>query len=411
MQLFRRIFLDDMIPRRELEYRWNRCRSLLKKNSPGSEGFLIFSRLNIYYLSGAFINGLLWLPPENEPVLFCRRGIEKAKRESHLKNIVAFNSYADVPGILNHFNLTLPKKFSVEMNGLSWTLSKSLNKHLTGHEFISGDKIIMMSRSKKSEWELKLLRETGSRHAKCMTELLPPLLHQGMNELEISHKLFGLFLSEGHHGILRMETSGEELFFGYVSVGESANYPSAFNGPVGIRGIHPSIPYMGSDKIKWGSGQPLTIDTGFNYKGYTTDKTQIYWAGKENTLPNKIRDAHNFCIEIQAIISDMLHPGVLPSDIRNNCFEKVKNSQWLEGFMGLGENKVSFIGHGIGLSIDEYPVIAEGFDLPLEEGMVLAIEPKIGIAGIGMVGVENTFEVTKTGGKCLTGDDYSIICI
>ena len=79
--------------------------------------------------------------------------------------------------------------------------------------------------------------------------------------------------------------------------------------------------------------------------------------------------------------------------------------------MGLGRNKVSFVGHGIGLAIDEYPALTKGFDRLLEEGMVLAVEPKMGIPGVGMVGVENTFEVTAKGGKSLTGEKYEIICV
>jgi len=79
--------------------------------------------------------------------------------------------------------------------------------------------------------------------------------------------------------------------------------------------------------------------------------------------------------------------------------------------MALGGNKVKFLGHGIGLGIDEHPVIATGFDAPLEKGNVIALEPKIGIPGIGMVGVENTFEVTDNESVCLTGDAYDMICI
>jgi Xaa-Pro dipeptidase len=43
--------------------------------------------------------------------------------------------------------------------------------------------------------------------------------------------------------------------------------------------------------------------------------------------------------------------------------------------------------------------------------MTLAIEPKISIPGFGMVGVENTFEVTPERGKCLTGEKFDIITI
>ena len=79
--------------------------------------------------------------------------------------------------------------------------------------------------------------------------------------------------------------------------------------------------------------------------------------------------------------------------------------------MALAANKVAFLGHGIGLAIDGHPVIARGFDEPFETGMVMAVEPKLGIEGVGMVGVENTFEVTDAGGVCLTGDDYGIVCV
>jgi Xaa-Pro dipeptidase len=79
--------------------------------------------------------------------------------------------------------------------------------------------------------------------------------------------------------------------------------------------------------------------------------------------------------------------------------------------MGLGDNKVQFLGHGIGLVIDEQPVLASRFDEPLQEGMTIAVEPKIGLPGIGMVGVENTFEVTHDGGKCITGDRFDLLCV
>jgi len=76
-----------------------------------------------------------------------------------------------------------------------------------------------------------------------------------------------------------------------------------------------------------------------------------------------------------------------------------------QNFMGFGKRKVKFLGHGIGLQVDEMPVIAEGFNEPLKEGMVLALEPKKGIENVGMVGIENTFIVTGQGGKCITGDN------
>ena len=70
--------------------------------------------------------------------------------------------------------------------------------------------------------------------------------------------------------------------------------------------------------------------------------------------------------------------------------------------MGFGSNQVPFLGHGIGLAIDEFPAIAGKVHTPLEANMVIALEPKKGLEGIGLVGVENTFLVTDEGGEKLT---------
>jgi len=403
--------LNDLIPAHELTSRWERCKNLLHTFIPQAQGILVFSRLNIYYFTGSFASGVFWLPLSGEPVLLCRRGAERAKIESSMHHIYSFRSYGDIETILNNLGFSFPQLVAAEMNGLSWALSNSLTKYLPDHRFIPADKIIGICRAKKSDWELNILREAGSKHARCLTELLPPFLHDGISELDICHKISELFFSEGHHGILRMENYGEEAFLGHISVGDSANYPTVFNGPVGLRGVHPATPYMGSAKIKWTTGKPLTIDNGFTLAGYMTDKTQVYWLGDKKNMPANAVMAHNFCIGMQDQIAEFLRPGTLPSEIWNRCIAKVERSEWSDGFMGLGTNKVFFVGHGIGLAIDEYPALAKGFDLPLEEGMTLAVEPKIGIQGFGMVGVENTFEVTSTGGKCLTGENFDIISI
>jgi Xaa-Pro aminopeptidase len=403
--------MNKYTPTEEIHSRWKRYKELLRQHLPQAEGAFIFSRLNIFYFTGAFVNGVLWLPIEGEPILFCRRGAERAEMETPIKNIVQFSSYRDIAKTFTALAVTLPANIAAEMNGLPWSLSNSLIKYLPSVDFIPSDTLIAMTRAKKSEWELHLLREAGKKHNKCLTQLLPPFLHEGINELQIAHRISDIFYSEGHNGVLRMETFGEEVFQGFVAVGDSANYPSVFNGPVGLRGAHPAVPYMGAEEIKWYSGTPLTIDNGFSIGGYQTDKTQVYWLGNKNTIPEPVQSAHDFCVEMQAMIVEQLKPGATPGKLWNQCAEIVAKSPWENGFMGLGSNKVSFVGHGIGLAVDEYPALANGFDLPLEEGMVLAIEPKIGIPGVGMVGTENTFEVTHYGGKALTGNTYEIITI
>ncbi len=402
---------DELVPRAELERRHERCRAALAQVAPAAGGLLVFSRLNVYYLTGTWGAGVLWLPRAGEPVLLVRRAIERARMESALGTIAPFRSFRDVPAALAEAGAPLPATAAAEMGGISWALGRSLAEHLAGTELVPGDRALGMARAVKSPWELAWMRSAGADHNRCLTQLAPLQIGPGMTEREIAHALWQAVFSAGHQGLLRMENYGEEIFLGHVASGENANYPSVFNGPVGLRGEHPAIPHMGSPEKRWVRGEPLVCDIGFVRAGYHTDKTQVYWAGHRDAIPERAAAAHRFCIDVQAWIAERLRPGAIPSELAAHCFAWAEREGWAEGFMALGGNKVRFLGHGIGLAIDELPVIAKGFDAPLEEGVTLAVEPKLGIAGLGMVGVENTFEVTAGGGRCLTGDAFDIICV
>jgi Xaa-Pro aminopeptidase len=104
----------------------------------------------------------------------------------------------------------------------------------------------------------------------------------------------------------------------------------------------------------------------------------------------------------------MLVPGAIPSEIYKKITENI-DPEFDENFMGYLSNKVKFLAHGIGLVVDEYPVVAKGFDEPVEENMVFAIEPKKFVKDIGLLGVENTFVVKKNGAESITGNLFDII--
>ena len=155
-------------------------------------------------------------------------------------------------------------------------------------------------------------------------------------------------------------------------------------------------------------GDFVFVDVTFGLDGYHTDKTMNYMFGKP--IPDEAIVIHNRCIEIQRKAASMLIPGAVPAVIYNEVIKDL-DSEFLEHFMGFGNQKVKFIGHGVGLQIDEVPVIAPGFTEPLEENMVIALEPKRGVPNIGLMGTENTWLVTSEGGLCLTGDTQGLIMI
>ena len=401
----------EQMPAEELTLRHARLRALLHSQTPTAGGLMVFSRVNLYYLTGTMAAGLLWLPLEDEPVLLIRRGIERASLESPLGRILPFRSYSDIPNLFADVGSPLTNCVAAEMAGLPWSLSQLLCTKLPQIKFIPGDLPLSIARARKTSWELSKLRLAGSRHHRGMHTLLPDRIGPGMTEREISHRLWEVFFSLGHSGPMRMSGLGEEMFLGHTAVGDSGNYPSAYDGPVGVRGEHPAAPFMGYAGKVWNKGEPLTLDAGFSLEGYVTDKTQVYWPGSSRTIPRQMTRAHQFCIRVQEWLTDHLTPGAVPSQLYAYCLEMAEQEGMAEGFMALGTNKVRFVGHGIGLAVDEYPVLAHKYDQPLEEGMVLALEPKIGLPGVGMVGVENTFEVTASGARPLTGDVFDILCL
>ena len=170
--------------------------------------------------------------------------------------------------------------------------------------------------------------------------------------------------------------------------------------------MSPAVPIMGSRSRKLRKGDLVFVDTGCGIEGYHTDKTMTYMFGA--SLPDEAIKIHFQCVDIQNNIAAMLKPGAIPSVIYNDILNEL-SPDFLENFMGFGTRKVKFLGHGIGLTIDELPVIANGFDEPIEEGMVFAIEPKKGIPHIGMVGIENTFIVTSNGCRNITGNHPGLL--
>lgn len=401
----------ERMPRHELLWRWDRCRAQLAALRPEAGGLMAFSRLNIYYLSGCAVQGVFWLPLEGEPVIMVRRGLERVQLESAVALQRTFRSYGDIPGILSDAGHRLPVDVAAEMGGLSWELGRTLGNRLANIRFVPSDEVLLRTRAVKSEWELAKMRLGGARQDLCLQQDLPGMISPGMTEREIALKVWEAYFARGHQGLMRMGNYGEEIFLGHVAAGDSANYPSVFNGPVGLRGAHPAVTQMGYAGKVWLPGEPLAIDAGFALEGYSLDKTQVYFAGSHRDIPDRARRGHEFCKRVQSWLADQLVPGAVPAELYDRVVQWAEKEGWSEGFMALTGNKVVFLGHGIGLAIDEWPVLARGFDQPLEAGTTLALEPKMGVAGLGMVGVENTFVVTEQGGECLTGDVFDIICV
>jgi Xaa-Pro aminopeptidase len=347
-------------------------------------------------------DALLVLKRSGEIFYFARRSFERAVRESPLKNIYPMNSYRDcVPLIGNVLG-----NVYIEDEVMPYAMVSRILKNFTVARTGSLERVIKKVRAVKTPYELFWMKESGLKHQKLMTEILPSVLQEGMTESELFSIVFYEMIKSGYQGVSRFSAFGTEIVAGQLAFGENSLYPTNFDGPGGAMGTSAASPVGGSRERKLKKGDLVFVDISFGVNGYHTDKTQIYSFGRE---PKKEAvEAHALCMDIQKRIAEQLRPDVIPSEIYFKTLESLTAEQ-KQNFMGLGAAAVKFIGHGVGLVIDEYPVIAKGFDEPLKEHMTLAIEPKIAVPGIGLTGVEDTYVVTKDGGVCLTGGGREII--
>jgi len=347
-------------------------------------------------------DGMLIIPRDGEPILWVRRSYERALNESLFRNIKTMKSFRDPAKYMQYF----PETVHLETEVIPLALYSRFQKHFPIKTYQALDSSIAAVRSIKSRYELSFMRRAGKIHELVLEDLVPDILVEGMNEAQLAAELFKIMISEGHHGLTRFGMFDTEMFLGQLGFGESSIYPTYFNGPGGNYGMSPAVPLIGSRERKLKNGDLVFVDVGCGVDGYNTDKTMTYMFGK--TLPQYAINVHNKCVDIQNEIAEMLKPDAVPSEIYKTIMNSL-DKDFLKNFMGFGDRRVNFLGHGIGLLIDEVPVIAEGFKKPLQEGMVFALEPKKGIANIGMVGIENTFIVTSKGGECITGNNPGLI--
>lgn len=379
-----------------------RLRERLDRSSPGWKAAVVTRRMSLYYLTGTLPDGMLWIPRERKETLFVRRGYSRAVTESAVEDIRPMRSFRDAAEAIG----TWPKEVLAEKEGLTLAHFELLNKVFRFERLDGLTPHLAAVRMLKSAYEMERIERAGAINAEVLEQAVPPMLREGMTEAELASKILTAFLHRGSLGLSRTNPADTDLLLGFVCFGENALCSNGSMSPDGVVGIHASLQSMGSPRRRLARGDVVFVDAGCNFEGYHTDKTCVYYFG--DAPPEAVLAAHERCLAIQAAAADRLRPGERPSEIYESI-QMEQDETFAEDFMGFGDQQVRFLGHGCGLEVSEPPIIAKGFDEPLEEGMVIALEPKKGLTGIGMVGTENTFAVTPRGGRCLTGGPGRLI--
>ncbi|MDL2269212.1 Xaa-Pro peptidase family protein [Desulfosarcina sp. OttesenSCG-928-A07] len=375
-------------------------------NQMGLDGAMILQNTDLFYFSGTIQQGHLYIPAEGEPVFMVHKNFERARMESPLGTLIKLDSPKSVMDLIQKNGLKPPTIMGMELDVMpasTYFYYKKIFPHVEIQD-ISGP--IRKIRAIKSAYEVDLIRKAAALSDE-VTEMMPSLLKVGMTEVDLAGRVEAEARRRGHQGLVRMRMWGAEMFYGHLMAGPSAAVPSCIPSPTGGPSVSPAVA-QGPGFRKIQPGDLVLLDYVFAWKGYLADSTRIFSLGEPS--PEMVA-AHTAILEMQARLKPMGKPGALAGDLYQEAMAFASQRGISENFMGAGENRVRFIGHGVGLELDELPVIAQGQRMALEAGMTIALEPKMIFPDVGVVGIENTHLVTPDGFEQLTHAEESIVCV
>lgn len=389
-----------LVPVSEIERRIAQLQGRLA--DAGLDGALLHGVTNLYYFSGTAQQAHLWVPVTGRPTLLVRRVLERAQAESALEQIKPVASLRQLPEFLGG-----AVRIGMELDILPVTLFGQYQKALPGVTVSDIGPATRQIRSVKSDWEVGRIR-ASAQVADQTFQAVRGALREGMTELELSALAEQAERLGGNQGMLRWRAAtGFECPRLHLLAGESLLAASFTDTPYGGEGLTPAAPYGASHRIIE-RGMPVSLDVPTVVDGYIHDQTRTLSIGP---LDAELTAAYDTCLAIQAMIRAEAVPGATGEHLWNRSVEIAAAAGLEAHFMGWGANRVRFVGHGVGLELDELPVLAPRQTQPLAAGNVIAVEPKFFFPGKGAVGLENTFVVRETGAEMLTVSPEELVVV
>lgn len=371
-----------------------------------TDGALILQKADLFYFTLTVQNAHLYVPSEGRAVLMVHKHFERALKESPLENIVPLNNPKEIAGILTSFGLPMPRTLGLELDVIPAAFYLNYQRLFQKAALTDVSGGIRKIRAVKSPYEIALIRE-AARLADAVSENVVHLLREGMTEVELAGNVEAFARKLGHQGIVRMRLWGNELFYGHLMSGAAAAVPSYLSSPTGGEGLSRAVAQgPGFRKIR--RHEPILVDYVFAHDGYLADHARIFSLGR---LPETLHDQHRRMVALSRKIQEAARPGIPAGALWEYADAFSRRLGLQDRFMGADDRRVHFVGHGVGLELDEYPFLAKGQTQVLEPGMTLALEPKLVIPGKGVVGIENTCLVTEAGLESLTHFEEDVIVL
>lgn len=368
------------------------------------DGVLLAQNMSLFYYAGTLQCQYVFIPAAGEAYGLTRRNMVRARHEAGII-VLPMGGFSGMPKLLAEAGYT-PKKLGLEFDVLPTAVYFRLAQSFAGVELSDCSTIVREARQVKSAYELEQFAE-AARQVDLLHRQVPSLLYAGKDELELAAECEAILRKLGHQGSARMRGFSQEMFYGHLLSGQSGAVSSFLDSPTGGTGVSPAAP-QGAGRRAIRPGEPVTVDYGGIHNGYIVDQTRLYSVGR---LDGQLGRAYEVALEIQEQLVSLLKPGITGNEIYLAALEKAQKAGLADNFMGVGDTQAKYVGHGVGLEFDEFPILAKGSNHLLAADMVVALEPKFTFPGLGVVGIENTFHVTTERARriCITPDDHVIV--
>ena len=376
----------NLLPDHELSLRLGRVVSALRAQEISAA--LIRDNANLYYLTGRVFRGYVYIDAAlggiryfvRQPTTLRGSGVSHIHKPEQIKTM------------LEEDGVAVPAEVAFDLDSISASEAIRLARAFgMAAPTLNASTAMRVARSVKTQFEQQKLRICGDKQTRAYARI-PSLYQPGMTDIELQIEIERALRLEGCLGIFRMAGNEMELFMANVLTGENADTPSPYDFAMGGAGADPSLP-IGADGTVIRPGIPVMVDANGNFNGYMTDMTRCYAPGDLNARAVEINDLSRHICDT---LADMMRPGAEARALYEKALEIATEAGMAEYFMGHRQH-AGFVGHGIGIEVNELPVIAPRSRALLEAGNVIALEPKFVVPGIGAVGIENTYIVKEDG--------------
>jgi Xaa-Pro aminopeptidase len=390
------------VPRDEVERRLAAFRETLRAD--GIDVAVVVQNADLYYLTGTVQQSHLVVPADGDAVLLTRRSVVRARAESPL-------DVEELPTVRRLSELVAeacggePEVVGMELDVLPVAQFRRYESLLARSRFVDVGAALVRQRAVKSPWEIERVR-TAAALADEVFARIPALLRVGLTEVAFAGRVEAEARALGHQGVIRMRAFNGEMFYGQLLTGVSGAVPSFLDTPLAGLGLSPAVA-QGVSFREIGRGEPIVFDFVPVVDGYTADFTRMFSIGE---LPGRLTSAYECARRAQAAAAACARRGALCREVYEAALAVACDEGLDEHFMGHGPAQVRFVGHGVGLELDELPVLSPN-DLALEPGMVFALEPKFVFPGLGAIGIENTWTVGAAGAERLTLAPEEIVVV